>query len=251
MKNLIFISILLLVVSCDEDNNRVLDENVLSDYLEINNSRELADLVACAGGKEDGLLGSIDEPTDVFFYPIEGATEFRYFEAENVADSTDFSKYIAKDLMSEPIFNGYLWKFNNTPFEGERMGVVTYKTEGKIHACTPIRQKTTTKPTEVNFELGNVIENGVTPKFTWEDGTIDDTVIYFQIISDSENNFISGTYTIDNEFTFYDLSNVVFNITDTTSVPTLEPKKDYKFTMMSVSEDNWVNLFLEKEFRTE
>ena len=154
MKSLIFIPIILLIISCDQDND-VLDENVLSEYLESNSSRELADLVACAGGKEDGLLGSENEPTDVFFYPIEGATEFRYFEAENVADSTDFSKYVAKDLRSEPIFNGYLWKFNNEPFSGsDRMGVVTYKTPGKIHVCTPIRQKTNTKPTEVNFELG-------------------------------------------------------------------------------------------------
>ena len=91
----------------------------------------------------------------------------------------------------------------------------------------------------------------MTPRFSWEDGIIDESVIYFQIISDEANNFISGTYTFEKEFTFYDLSNVVLNITDTTSTPTLEPNQDYKFTMMGVSEDNWVNLFIEKEFTTE
>jgi len=64
-------------------------------------------------------------------------------------------------------------------------------------------------------------------------------------------NLISGTYTYDRAFTVYDLSNVVLNITDTTFVPTLEPNQNYNFTMMGVSEDNWVNLFIRKTFVTE
>jgi len=129
------------------------------------------------------------------------------------------------------------------------MGVVTYRTPGMLHTCTPIRQKTTIKPTEVNSELAAVVENGVNPIFNWEDGIIKESVIYFQIISDEENNLISGTYTIEKEFTFYDLSNVVLNITPT-DTPVLEPNRNYKFTMMGVSEDNWVNLFIEKDFST-
>jgi len=233
MKNLILVISLLLVLSCDKQ--LALNERILSDYLTLNEALELGDIVACAGGRENGLLGTASEPTDVFFYPVPGATDFRYFEAENVADSADFSKYFEKNLADEPIFNGYLWKFNNTPFFGERMGVVTYKTPGKIHFCTPIRQKTNNKPTEVNPDLAEVIESGVTPSFSWNDGLVDESVIYFQVISDSDNNLISGTYTIEKEFTFYDLSNVVFN---------------YKFTMMGVSEDNWVNLLIEKDFST-
>jgi len=248
MKILIPIVTLLFLAACSEE--AVLNENNLADYIELNSSLELADLVACAGGRENGLLGVQTEPTDIFFYPIQGATDFRYFEAKNVADSSDFSQYMAKPLSSEPLFNGYLWKFNNDSFSGERMGVVTYKTQGKIHVCTPIRLKTNVKPTEVNSNLVEVFENGVRPSFSWTDGQIDENVIYFHVISDSENNLISGTYTIEKEFTFYDLSNVVFNITDPSSNPTLEPKKSYKFTMMGVSEDNWVNLFIEKEFST-
>ena len=248
MKDVIFVALILLFVSCNKDID--LQENILADYLELNGSLELADLVACAGGNETGLQGLPNKPTDVFFYPIQGATDFRYFETESIADSSDFSKYIARDLDSEPVFNGYLWKFNNTIFSGERMGIVTYKTPGKIHVCTPIRLKTNTKPTEVNSNLVDVVENGVTPSFFWEDGLIKENVIYFQVISDSENNLISGTYTFEKEFTFYDLSNVVFNITDTTFIPTLAPNRNYKFTMMGVSEDNWVNLIIEKEFST-
>ena len=168
MKNVIFVTLTLLTLSCRE--NLDLQENILADYLQLNANRELADLVACAGGKADGWLGLSSEPTDVLFYPIQGATDFRYFEAESIADSSNFSKYIAKDLNSEPVFNGYLWKFNNTAFSGERIGIVTYKTPGKIHVCSPIRLKTNVKPTEVNSDLVEIIENGTTPSFIWEDG---------------------------------------------------------------------------------
>ncbi len=251
MKNLIFIALVLLIVACGKDDDLQLQESILADYIELNSDLELADLVACAGGNEEGLLGLPSTPTDVVFYPIEGAVDFRYFEAENVADSLDYSKYIAKDLSDEPVFNGYLWKFNNTPFPGERMGIVTYKTPGKLHVCSPVRLKKNVKPTEVNSDLVNVVENGVMPSFFWEDGTIAENIIYFQVISDSENNLISGTYTVEREFTFYDLSNVVFNITDSTFTPTLQPNRNYKFSLMGVSEDNWINFFAEQEFATD
>ena len=52
-------------------------------------------------------------------------------------------------------------------------------------------------------------------------------------------NLISGTYTYEPNFTFYDLSNVVLNITDTSSVPLLKENSTYTFTLMGVSEDNW------------
>lgn len=249
MKNLILLFAVLLIVSCNKEP--ALDEGILADYMELNLTLEQGiSIVACAGGNENGFLGSAVEPTDVIFYPIEGATDFRYFEAENVADSVDFTKYIAKELDDEPLFNGYLRKFNNPPFNGEKMGIVTYRTPGKIHMCNPIRMKTNDKPTEVNSSLVEVAENGVMPSFSWSNGLIDENFIYFHVISDLDNNLISGTYTVDQQFTFYDLSNVVFNITDTTTTPSLEPNTTYKFSMMGVSEDNWVNLFAEKEFST-
>lgn len=249
MKNWILVIAVLLLYSCKKEETN-LQENILSDYIELNNTLELDDLIACAGGKTGGLFNVPNEPTTVFFYPITGATDFKYFEAENISDSLDFSKYYLKVLPDAPVFNGYLWKFNNTNFAGERMGVVTYKTPGKLHVCTPIRQKTNIKPTEINSSLVTVIDNGVNPTFLWEDGLVDENIIYFQVISDSDGNLISGTYTYEKTFSFYDISNVVLNITDPSISPTLEADKDYTFTMMGVSEDNWVNLLIEKEFTT-
>ena len=248
MRQLLALSLLFLLFSCD--NNASLEEQILADYLELNSSLERADLVACAAGRIGGILPTSTTPTDVFFYPIQGATDFRYFEAERVEDSLDFTKYIRKELPDEPVFNGYLWKFNNSEFSDERMGVVTYLSEGKLHVCTPIRLKTNVKPTEVNSDLITITENGLMPSFTWEEGQIRENVIFFQVISDEQGNLISGTYTVDRDFTFYDLDNVVFNITDTTSTPVLGPSRSYNFTLMGVSEDNWVNLFGEQQFMT-
>lgn len=248
MKNIIFISMLLFIASCNDDEPTTLLS--LEQYLAENEALTPADIIACAGGKENGLFNDPSEPTSVFFYPIEGATDFRYFEAANIADSLNFANYFEKDLEDEPIFNGYLWKFKNLDFEGERMGVVTYKTPGNIHTCTPIRLKTNVKPTELNNGLVNTTISGQSAAFQWEDGLIQENVIYFQVISDLNGNLISGTYTIDKNFTFYELDNVVLNITDPSTNPMLEPQTEYVFTLMAVSEDNWVNLFSDFGFTT-
>ena len=114
----------------------------------------------------------------------------------------------------------------------------------------PIKLKINTKPTEVNADLLTIIDDGVTPTFRWDDGLIPENAIYFHVVSDLDDNLISGTYTFDREFTFYDLDNVVLNITDPSTTPLLEPNQEYKFTMMGVSLDNWVNLLIETRFTT-
>lgn len=248
IKSYTFIVLLgaLLVTACKKEYKT----DNLAEYLAENSGLERDDLIACAAGSVEGLDGTGNFPTSVFFYPVAGATDYRYFEAYNLEDSLDFTKYTQKFMTDSPVFNGYLWKYNNTGFVNERMGIVTYKTDGKLHVCTPIRLKTNTKPTEINPDLLTITENGVNPEFEWEDGMIDENVIYFQVISDLEGNLISGTYTYEKNFTFYDLSNVVLNIKDVDPAPALLPNQHYRITMMAVSEDNWVNLICEKGFST-
>jgi hypothetical protein len=225
--------------------------SILAEYIEQNNDLTRDELIACAGGRAAGLFDGDSEPTSVIYLPVEGATEIRYYESTSLLDSLDFSAYFAKDVDREPILGGKLWKFNIPPFQGEKMSLVSYKTDGKLHICNPIRLKTNPKPTEVNADLVTIQSSGVNPSFNWNVGTIDENAIYFQVISDEQDNFISGTYTFDQNFTFYELDNVVLNITDPTSNPTLLPNTTYKFTLMGVSLDNWVNLYAEKSFVTE
>ncbi|MFK8037872.1 MAG: hypothetical protein AB8B74_06250 [Crocinitomicaceae bacterium] len=237
------IFLLVLAVSC----NKKKAKSSLSYYIDENKALEQADLIGCAASQSP-LSSNTTYPTDVFFYPINGAYNYRYFECEDLADSSDFSKYFEKELPQQPVFGGYLHKFKNTNFDGERMGVVTYETPGKLHTCTPIRLKNNVKPTEYNSVILTTTENGITPTFEWQDGKIKENVIYFQVVSDTLGNFISGTYTYDTDFTFYDTSNVVLNITK--GLPELLPNSRYNFTLMAVSEDNWVNLISQKTFNT-
>lgn len=240
----------LLLFACKEETQVVFDENNLAEYIQANSDLALDELIACAGGKANGLFTGDTETTSVIYYPIAGAREIRYFETESVLDSTDFTQYTAKELDSQALFNGYLAKFNNPDFEGERQGIVTYITDGTLHISNPITIKANTKPTEVNAGLLNIIPNNTNPSFEWEDGIYEENAIYFHVVSDLDGNLISGTYTFEKNFTFYELDNVVLNITDPSTNPSLEPNTRYNFTLMGVSLDNWVNLLIEEEFST-
>ena len=251
MRTTALLLIILTFWGCEQEETIVLDEGILADYIEMNQSLDRTDLIACAGGRPEGLFADTTSYIPVFFYPVEGAFDFRYFESERVDDIQNFTHYQAKTLAEAPVFRGYLRQFINPIFAGERVGIVTYRTPGKLHVCNPIRLKFNTTPTEINNTLVTVDEQGVSPTFSWQDGEIVENTIYFQVISDLEGNLISGTYTFDRQFTFYDLDNVVLNITDPTSTPTLSPNQTYRFTMMGVSEDNWINLWIEQEFRTQ
>ena len=90
----------------------------------------------------------------------------------------------------------------------------------------------------------------IQPIFEWEDGRFDDTVIYFQAVLTENNDLLSSTYTFDKNFQYYNLDNVVLNITEV-EPPSLEENINYGFTLLAVSEDNWVNLFSEIVFSVE
>lgn len=243
MRLLTIVILLLIGISCSKKSAK----NSLERYINDNASLEQTDLIACAANLS--LLASdLTYPTDVFFYPIPGSYNFRYFECEDLADGNDYSKYYEKETPQARVFNGYLYKFKNSSFEGERMGIVTYESAGKLHISSPIRLKTNVKPTEYNYTDLQIQEDSITPNFTWQDGKIKENVIYFQVISDTLGNLISGTYTYEKTFTFYNLSNVVLNITKGT--PELKPNRKYHLLIMGVSEDNWVNLIFERAFYT-
>ncbi len=128
--------------------------------------------------------------------------------------------------------------------------MVTYETEEKLHISNPIKLKNNTKPTEWSVDVTINTENPVMPVFLWEDGLIPENTIYFQVLSSVNGDFISGTYTFDKRFQFYELDNVVLNINNELT-PVLNVEEQYNFTLMGVSEDNWVNLVVQKSFIAE
>jgi hypothetical protein len=208
-------------------------------------------VIACASGARNMAMGDELFPVSIYFYPIPGAANFRYFESDTVEmDTKDFSKYRAKSLELVPMFNGYLRRFKRGPIEREVWGIIGYDVKQDLILSNPIRIKFATKPTQLAGDLVRIEARGATPNFVWEDGRVKENAIYFQVVSDASGNLLSGTYTEDKHFRFYDLANVVFNIHDVRPPPTLQPTTRYSFTLMGVSEDNWVNLMAVKPFNT-
>lgn len=225
----------------------------LERYLEDNKCfKRSSELIACAGSQPTTDSEFSTYPISVFFYPVVGAYEFKYFESTEInIDILDYSKFNAKELPNEPVFNGYLWRFKNNTIAQDVWGIVTYKVGNTIHICRAIRIKHYTKPTQFAPELIAVTDSLTFPKFNWNDGSVAENVIYFQVVSDTLNNLISGTYTYDKYFKFYNLSNVVLNIHDVSPIPQLLSSTKYNFTLMGVSQDNWVNLIGIKSFTTQ
>lgn len=202
----------------------------------------LDNVIACAASHQD------DGRTSVFLYPRVGATNIRYFETRSPdSDKNDFSEYDEFDVRAQDIFNGYLKRIETSVDEGIWI-IVSFEEGGKVHLCNPIRIKKDSKATEYLPDSVLVTKVDTTmPRFTWSDGNYDDSAIYFQVVSDENNDLLSGTYTYDKTFQYYDTTNVVLNVTRE-DPPELELSGAYNFTLMGVSEDNWVNLFVELPF---
>ncbi|MCF8404802.1 MAG: hypothetical protein K9H58_12700 [Bacteroidales bacterium] len=245
------LGLIFILVSCSSDNEdiKLAEQNTLERYLAKYTELETDILIACAASE---LESTADHGISVFFYPFHGAQEYSYFESSNADINPDnFSKYIKKEGTTNPMFNGYLRFYPKPESEKERWVILTYLTDGKIHVCDPILLKQNTKPTIYNIDLLDIdLTNTTEPIFSWEDDMDEENIIYFQVISDDEGNLISGTYTYDKHWQFYNLSNVVLNIKEQDPPQVLHENRTYMFTLMGVSEDNWVNLVIMKEFET-
>ncbi len=235
----------MLLNSCSDDGIEFKINNDLASYLEFNSNLELDEVIACAASDK-----SNNNISYIFYYPILTATEIQYFETSSLEiDKNNFSLYKLTEYPQEPVFNGYLERFvrNNNK---EVWCIVTYKTNGKLHKSNPIRLKHQTKLTEWTNNVSIEYPETKMPKFSWEDGNIKENAIYFEVISNAENNLLSGTYTYQKWFQYYNLTNTVLNVTRETP-PDLIINNEYNFTLMAVSEDNWVNLVIQKSFIAE
>ena len=226
--------IALLILSCSTDALNI--ENSLNDTL---SSKQIVfdNVIACAASSN-----SDTNEISVFFYPRPGATNIQYYETEDAkVDKNDFNNYLPVIVPLTDVFNGYLKKFEISSTI-EKWVIVSFDEAGQTHLSNPIRLKQNTKPTEYLPQNISTNTSSNMPNFSWQDGRFMDTKIYFQVISDADNNLLSGTYTFEKQFQYYSLDNVVLNITKGTP-PNLEAETSYDFTLMGVSEDNWVNLF--------
>lgn len=231
----------LVILSCSNADDEV--SLLLSYYLNGKNF-EAGAVIACAASDEN--TGAIL----TFYYPVAGAKNIRYYETSTAQiDDKDYSNYTQILLNSEPFFNGYLGRFTQNA-SNEKWIIVTFELDDEIKISNPIRSKQISKPTVWNDAVNiNQSQTGM-PNFSWADNATGNNAIYFQVISDTQNNLLSGTYTYENTFQYYKTNNVVLNITNP-NPPALVSGNSYNFTLMDVSEDNWVNLVTQKTFITE
>jgi hypothetical protein len=233
--------VIYLLVSCS--TNELNEENTLNAFIG-NKEVVLDNVISCAASNKDDNLVS------VFLFPREAATNIQYFETTNdKVDKNNFDNYFMYNYPLFDVFNGYLKKFEVESLE-DKWVIISFEEDGKQHLSNPIHIKLKSKPTEYLPQNVVVDASSDMPMFTWQDGLYDDTKIYFQVVSDSGHNLLSGTYTFDKMYTYYQLDNVVLNITANTP-PVLSEDEPYEFTLMGVSEDNWVNQFSSIEFHLE
>ncbi|MGB5417363.1 hypothetical protein [Algibacter sp.] len=234
---LCFVSLL----SCSEDHDDAVQ--TLSNYTQ-GSTFELGAVIACAAS--DKNTGEIL----TFYYPESGASNVRFYETKTIElDENDFTNYIINPLENEPFFNGYLGKFMQNA-SIEKWIIITFELNGEIKISNPIRSRQISKPTVWNDNvIINQSQSGM-PNFMWEDNPEGGNAIYFQIVSDENDNLLSGTYTYENQFQYYNTNNVVLNVT-TQTPPDLILNENYNFTLMDVSLDNWVNWVIQKSFIAE
>lgn len=242
MNGIKYIILAFLCIACNQDNSddTLVVIETLADLVAVN-TVQIDNVIACASGSET------DNEFVAYVYPRPGASDLRFFETTDVmVDKNDYEQYVPGIEESEDLFNGFLKKFT-AQSQTEKWVIITFKEEGELHLSNPIRIKHQTQNTIFTDQVTiNQSQEGM-PLFSWSAIVSELDAIYFQVVSDSSNEFLSGTYTFEDMFRYYKLDNVVLNVTPDTP-PALEKEQSYEFLLMAVSEDNWVNSFVTRSF---
>ena len=172
----------------------------------------------------------------------------RYYETESlIVDETDFTNYRRKDLSNTAIYGDKLNRFSRTN-SSESWAIITYIIDNVFYKSAPIKLQNKTKSTEWLTEVEITELQSLLPKFTWTDGTTTENDTYLQIVLDAENTFLSGTFTTAKTFQY---GVDVISELNTETPPDLILGDNYNFTLMGISNDNWVNLVIQKSFTVE
>ena len=233
----------IILCACGEDLDDTLTPNSLAVYT-FNKTTQQGAVIACAGNKisNDSILA--------FFYPVPEASNYKIFATNALSkDLENYNNFIELELDTTAVFNGYLQRFALAS-EIERHLIISVEVDNEIKLSNPIKIKQISQPTLWNNEVTVNKTQPLMPIFSWQNNPTGQTAIYFQVLSHLNNDFISGTYTVEPHFQFYNLDNVVLNVTRQDPEP-LQENASYQFTLMDVSEDNWINSVSEIQFNTQ
>lgn len=250
--NLLFLISILALACNDGDDPQVQNfQEYLDEQVGLTQHNEL---IACAAGGQVGFLEDAEKPLNMFLKPHwKGIKELKYFVSSSAdIDSSDFSQYKEQSEQAIDVAGGFLKRFPLEKPTDDFWAIVSYIAEDTLWHCKPVKYKMNSKPSEFldpNIQVDQ--SSKLEPSFSWAEGSIDENIIFFQLLTEKGGETICGTYTTDTNFKFYDLSNVVLNVTHPDMMPSLEENKEYELVLMGVSNDNWVNLISKVEFNTQ
>ncbi len=243
MKHIAYIFFLLLVYSSCTEDDQIIASIQLADVIE-NQSFQIDNVIACASGSAN------DDEFIVYLYPRPGVTDIRYFETNSASDDkNDYRLYTEVELPIMDVFNGHIMAFTNQS-PNEKWVIVTFMDQGVLQLSNPIRLKHKSQNTLFSSNIEVDHSESLMPMFNWEEIVNIEDAIYFQVVTDDSNQFLSGTYTFEDKFQYYNLDNVVLNVTEE-EPPNLVANERYGFTLMGVSLDNWVNVLGDLDFIAE
>ncbi|MFL3660527.1 MAG: hypothetical protein ACI6PN_02130 [Polaribacter sp.] len=242
-KKIIFLFTCVLLGACSQDTDLTIARN-LQEYISENTTVAEGAVLAWAANKKENT-----DLTYIYYAPEIGASDFRYYELKDASLAMDvFLNYERKSLENSVVFDKKLNRFSRSG-SSENWCLVTYKKEGGLQISAPIKLNNKTKTTVYSNAVSIAYKTTVEPNFTWEDAAIDDNMFYFQTISDASSTMLSGTFTRDTFFQYYDTSNVLVSPNLNTEAPKALVADDiYNFMMMGIGPDNWVNMIVEEQF---
>jgi hypothetical protein len=242
-KKIVILYICLFVFSCSEDTDVGIARN-LQEYVDENKMVTESSVLAWAANAEANTTLAY-----IFYASEIGASDIRYYElADPTLDASNFINYKRENLENTVVFEGKLNRFSRSGFS-ETWCLITYKKAGVLQISSPIKLNNTSKPTEYSNAVNMSYKTMLEPNFTWKDSEREESFIFFQTISNEANELVSGTFTKNTFFQYYDTSNVL----ETPSLNTKQPKallpdQIYNFTAMGIGQDNWVNLIITEQF---
>ena len=231
------------------------DGQDLRSFLQGNNLTEQRDsLIACAfSGDHAFLPAGLGADARILAYSYFPEGEFFYFHStDRTAPSDNLSHYVfRRPLGARSVADGFFEVLPMVqPAAGafERVMVVRVIGGTAYLSNTIFLKGTDVRTASFSGQLDMTAAAGGNPSFAWP-GEPGDNVIYFQLLTDGNDRVVSGTYTTEPRFTFYETINVVLNVSPGTP-PTSLPASGgpYRMTVMGVGENNWVNFMRDVGF---
>jgi len=219
----------------------------LQEYIESNDQWTPHDeLIACA------LTNEGASEVQTLFYPRPFSTNFKVFRTEDLSgDPDDLTQFYETEETPRFIFNNYMGSYDSDINGPEHFVRVSYVSNDSLWYSKTITLKSNSEPTLEDDVINIDFSTSLNPIFTWEDNSTGDNIIYFHVIEDQRGDAIMGVYTENRMFQYYMLDNVVLNVTRPGLVPSLEIGQVYTYHLLGVDRENWVNLYLSRDFIVE